>query len=335
MGKKKPRPDQKMQAWIDARKLRHLSHAEVQMARELGMNPKTLGKIDNHDQEPWKMPLKNFIEHLYFKRFGKIRPDPVTSIEDKVRLDAEKKARKRARKLERRQAQAAATDSNGDGPACPAEDATRDAGIKQTGPARVQYELAKAFWTTGLQYLIVVENVSGQIASAGNPWVLLTDRPVTPEGYFESTRSSDHAIIIPLLFNLVHGIELIVKGFLLATGTTPKRRHDICDLCKRFMEKYPSAAFNEVLSKYTSEEHMPDLLRRFISENSIAVRAFYESLRYPSPDFNTIRLYSSLMHNDEEGISFFVDLHRDMKALRRAVVSHGQQLDPDAREQPE
>jgi len=37
-----------MQAWIDARKRRGLSHAEVQMARELGMNPAKLGKLDNH-----------------------------------------------------------------------------------------------------------------------------------------------------------------------------------------------------------------------------------------------------------------------------------------------
>ena len=57
MAKKKHKPNQKMQAWIDARKRHHLSHAQVQMGRELGMNPKKLGKIDNHDQEPWKMPL--------------------------------------------------------------------------------------------------------------------------------------------------------------------------------------------------------------------------------------------------------------------------------------
>ena len=54
------------------------------MARELGMNPKKLGKKDNHDQEPWKMPLRQYIEHLYFKGFGKERPDVVLSIEEKV-----------------------------------------------------------------------------------------------------------------------------------------------------------------------------------------------------------------------------------------------------------
>ncbi len=66
-----------MQAWIDARKRHRLSHASVQMARELGMNPDKLGKIDNHNQEPWKLPLAQFIEELYFERFGRSVPDTV------------------------------------------------------------------------------------------------------------------------------------------------------------------------------------------------------------------------------------------------------------------
>lgn len=100
---RKKKPDQKMQAWIDSRKRHHLSHAQVQMARELGMNPKKLGKLDNHDQESWKMPLRQYIEHLYFKRFAKERPDVVLSIEEKIRRDQQKKARKRAAKLQRQQ----------------------------------------------------------------------------------------------------------------------------------------------------------------------------------------------------------------------------------------
>ncbi len=63
-------PNKKMQAWIDARKRHRLSHAQVQMARELGMSPQKLGKLDNHGQEPWKMPLPDYLEHLYRKRFG-------------------------------------------------------------------------------------------------------------------------------------------------------------------------------------------------------------------------------------------------------------------------
>jgi hypothetical protein len=107
MSNKKPKPNEKMQEWIDARKRHHLSHAQVQMARELGMNPKKLGKIDNHKQEPWKMPLPQFIEYLYEKRFGKERPDVVLTTGEMVQRDAEKKLRKREVKLQRRQAEAA------------------------------------------------------------------------------------------------------------------------------------------------------------------------------------------------------------------------------------
>jgi hypothetical protein len=97
-------PDQ-LQVWIDARKRHHLSHAHVQMARELGLNPKKLGKIDNHRQEPWKAPLPEFIEHLYWKRFGKERPDVVVSIEERFRKEEEKRAAKKEAKLLRRQAE--------------------------------------------------------------------------------------------------------------------------------------------------------------------------------------------------------------------------------------
>jgi hypothetical protein len=51
-----------------------------------------LGKLDNQQQEPWKLPLPEFIEHLYFKRFGKHRPDVVASIEEKVRREEDKRA---------------------------------------------------------------------------------------------------------------------------------------------------------------------------------------------------------------------------------------------------
>ncbi len=112
--KKKRIPDG-LRAWIDARKRHHLSHAHVQMARELGMNPKKLGGLDNHRQERWKLPLPVFIEELYSKRFGRARPEFVLSIEEHARQQEKKQARrqerkraeKREAKLQRREAAAA------------------------------------------------------------------------------------------------------------------------------------------------------------------------------------------------------------------------------------
>jgi hypothetical protein len=99
MAKKKL--NQKIQAWVEARRRYRLSHAHVQMARELGMNPKKLGGLANHDQEPWKMPLPQYIEHLSEKSFGRARPDVVMSIEERARRQQKKKAEKREAKRQR------------------------------------------------------------------------------------------------------------------------------------------------------------------------------------------------------------------------------------------
>lgn len=68
------------------------------------MNPRKLGKLDNHKQEPWKQPLPQYIEELYFRRFGKSAPDEVLSIEDRARHIAQKKAKRKADRAARRQA---------------------------------------------------------------------------------------------------------------------------------------------------------------------------------------------------------------------------------------
>ena len=101
MAKKTKKPNHKMQAWIDARKRHRLSHAQVQMARDLGMNPAKLGKLDNHKQEPWKLPLPQFIEKIYLKRFGRRAPDIVMSVEERVRLKQKNKEARRAAKQQR------------------------------------------------------------------------------------------------------------------------------------------------------------------------------------------------------------------------------------------
>jgi hypothetical protein len=81
---------QKCHMWIEARKRYHLSDAQVQMARELGLNLHKFGKLANEKQEPWKKPLPEFIEEIYFKRFGKRRPDLVRSIEQLVQEQRDK-----------------------------------------------------------------------------------------------------------------------------------------------------------------------------------------------------------------------------------------------------
>jgi hypothetical protein len=97
----KTRIPQKLLPWFEARKKYRLSHAQIQMARELGLNAKKFGGLANHRQEPWKLPLPGFIEEIYLKRFGVERPAEVISLEDLVARDHAKRERKREAKRQR------------------------------------------------------------------------------------------------------------------------------------------------------------------------------------------------------------------------------------------
>ena len=98
-----------IEKWIVAQKKHRLSDTHVQMARELGLNPDKLGKIDNHRQEPWKAPLPEFIEEIFYKRFKKERPDVVKPLkqilkEQEIKTKTKKKE-KEIRRKEREQEQ--------------------------------------------------------------------------------------------------------------------------------------------------------------------------------------------------------------------------------------
>ena len=72
------------------------------MARELGLNPDKLGKIDNHKQETWKAPLPQFIESIYFKRFKRENPETVKPLKQIMTEMEVKEKQQKAKKEERR-----------------------------------------------------------------------------------------------------------------------------------------------------------------------------------------------------------------------------------------
>jgi hypothetical protein len=100
----------KLEKWKIAQRRHRLSDRHVQMARELGLNPDKLGKIDNHKQESWKSPLPQFIEEIYFKRFKRTEPAVVKSIREQVvgektKKEQQKKAKEQKRKEKARYAE--------------------------------------------------------------------------------------------------------------------------------------------------------------------------------------------------------------------------------------
>ena len=74
------KPKARLDAWAEAQKRFRLSDLHIQMARELGLNPKKFGGLANHRQEPWKLPLPEFIMECYRKRFHRERPTKVVPL---------------------------------------------------------------------------------------------------------------------------------------------------------------------------------------------------------------------------------------------------------------
>lgn len=77
------------------------------MARELGLNPDKLGKTDNHRQEPWKAPLPQFIEDIYFKRFKREEPEtvrPLKQILKEMEIRKQQRTKEKDRRLKERDA---------------------------------------------------------------------------------------------------------------------------------------------------------------------------------------------------------------------------------------
>src|ERR1019366_5561032 len=101
----------KLQPWFEARRRFKLSNAHIQMAREMGMNPKKLGSLANERQEPWKAPLPDFIAQCYRKRFGRNGPEQIRSLEEMVQAEQQRRMEKQARKQAKLAAEASAESS--------------------------------------------------------------------------------------------------------------------------------------------------------------------------------------------------------------------------------
>jgi len=74
------KPKARLDAWAEAQRRFHLSDLHIQMARELGVNPKKFGGLANHRHEPWKLPLPECIAECDVKRFHRKRPAKVVPL---------------------------------------------------------------------------------------------------------------------------------------------------------------------------------------------------------------------------------------------------------------
>lgn len=186
-----------------------------------------------------------------------------------------------------------------------------------------------ALITFAEQYLTLVENVCRETVNQGNNWVVCSngnaiDNGRWEEDYTERTKWSDHSIILPLLFNLFHGMELLLKGLLKVDPECDvKAVHGLARLHSEFRKIYPNdCELYDVIGKYTAVSQAPKVLRDFMSENNFdSMDEFYQAVRYPcDTSCKKVRWYKPLKYKGEDGAKFFEELADDVKAARRLSV---------------
>jgi len=59
--------------WIEAKRRCKLNEDEIQKAKEMGLNPKSLIKNIPNKNEQWKAPVRIWIRDMYEDRFGRTR----------------------------------------------------------------------------------------------------------------------------------------------------------------------------------------------------------------------------------------------------------------------
>jgi hypothetical protein len=94
-----------LQLWVKVKRQCALTDAHVQMARELGMNPKRLIESESRAQVLMQIPLGQRIEDLYLKRFKKPLPAAVEPLRQLLH-DTRARERTEARERRRRKRQA-------------------------------------------------------------------------------------------------------------------------------------------------------------------------------------------------------------------------------------
>ena len=187
---------------------------------------------------------------------------------------------------------------------------------------------ALGFWKVGIQYLHLVQSVSNETHRQGNPRFITSNTEITAAEYIEATKWSDHSLVIPLLFNFFHGLEVLLKGFLYAKGINDRPSHKLSDLLSTFKSHYPNNALTTLFEKYITQNQLPDVLADFCNTSHITIDEYYQALKYPESTRGNQYHHDPLLYRDAEGAIFFVELRDDIECIRIESVALGRTLCP-------
>ena len=181
------------------------------------------------------------------------------------------------------------------------------------------------------QYITMATNTLEMAIKSGNPSVIISNSFISEKHMNDKTKYCDYEIIISLLFLFYHWIELVLKGFLLAKENIDIKKithHNIQKLFTEFKNNFSNEKdIINFFEKYTKKNYMPNLLKKFFNKNNLSVGNYYNFFRYPfDKNFNFKYDYNSIRYNNEEGLTFFKGLLKDINKNKKRIVKLGRGL---------
>jgi hypothetical protein len=179
--------------------------------------------------------------------------------------------------------------------------------------------------------LRVSKNIVEQTILQENRHITVTEASIfTWDRYLEDTKWADHNVIIPTLFDLLHGIEVMLKGFLIASGQVLSRTHRLSELLEHFESEFPGHPLGQTARKYILRDHLPELLATFCDESGITMDDYYQALKYPESSNGQVYTHRPLKYQGENGLPFFETLNRDLKTMIHESVALSRSICPGA-----
>lgn len=189
-----------------------------------------------------------------------------------------------------------------------------------------EYQKAFGYWTIGLQYLHLVQAVIAKTIEHRNVHVITSKKDITWDQYDQATKWSDHRLVIPVLFDFYHGIEVILKGFLVAASTSPQTTHKLSELVLMFEKHFPTQAISATIKKYIFQDQLPEVLSSFCITSKITIDDYYQALKYPQSTSGDVYNHCQLKYREEEGVKFFEDLLKDIGEVIIEIVALGRSM---------
>jgi hypothetical protein len=190
----------------------------------------------------------------------------------------------------------------------------------------METEIKKAlsFWQIAFQYLDLSENVASLISENGNKlfssqkgWSLED----LEEEHKKATKWTDYNHGIPVIFNFYHGIELLLKGFVIAENKQIKG-HKLTSLFNKTKELHPDAPFFPKIEKYLNITTIPDIIKNFFQSSSSQIDEWYQSLKYPESFNGKLFEHDELQCQQEKGAELYKDLSHDIHEIRITAVKY-------------